>query len=109
MRVMVIGAGGREHALAWKLARSPQVEKVFAAPGNPGMAEFAECVAIDTARHDALADLAARERIDLTVVGPELPLIEGIVDLFRQRGLDIFGPDAQGAALEGSKAFAKEL
>jgi phosphoribosylamine--glycine ligase len=106
---MVIGAGAREHALVWKLARSPRVEKVFAAPGNPGMAECAECVALDPARQEVLADLAERERIDLTVVGPELPLIEGIVDHFRQRSLDIFGPDAPGAALEGSKAFAKEL
>src|SRR5579883_2504654 len=109
MRVMVIGSGAREHALAWKLAQSPQVEKVFAVPGNPGMAECAECVALDMAQQEALADLAERERLDLTVVGPELPLIEGIVDLFRKRGLPIFGPDAAGAALEGSKAFAKEL
>lgn len=109
MRVMVVGSGAREHALAWKLASSPRVEKVLAAPGNPGMAECAECVAIDTTRHEALADLAESEHIDLTVVGPELPLIEGIVDLFRQRGLDIFGPNAAGAALEGSKAFAKEI
>jgi phosphoribosylamine--glycine ligase len=106
---MVIGAGAREHALVWKLARSPQVEKVFAAPGNPGIAECAECVALDPTRQEALADLAEREHIDLTVVGPEPPLIEGIVDLFRRRSLDIFGPDATGAALEGSKAFAKEL
>ncbi len=106
---MVIGSGAREHALAWKLAQSPRVEKVFAAPGNPGMAECAECVALDLAQQDALADRAERERIDLTVVGPELPLIEGIVDLFRGRGLNIFGPDAAGAALEGSKAFAKDL
>lgn len=109
MRVMVLGAGAREHALAWKLAHSPRVEKVFAAPGNPGMAECAECVAIDITRHGALADLAEREQIDLTVVGPELPLIAGIVDLFRQRGLPISGPDTAGAALEGSKAFAKEV
>ncbi|HVU67181.1 MAG TPA: phosphoribosylamine--glycine ligase [Ktedonobacteraceae bacterium] len=109
MRVMVIGAGAREHALAWKLAQSPQVTKVYAAPGNPGMAECAELVNIDPAQRAALADLAAKEGIDLTVVGPELPLIEGLVDVFRQRGLNIFGPDSQGAALEGSKAFAKEL
>jgi phosphoribosylamine--glycine ligase len=109
MRVMVIGPGAREHALAWKLAQSPQVEKVYAAPGNPGMAECAECVAIDMSQHAALTDFAEKERIDLTVVGPELPLIEGIVDHFRQRGLNIFGPDKAGAALEGSKAFAKEL
>lgn len=109
MRVMVIGSGAREHALAWKLAQSPQVTKIYAAPGNPGMAEHAECVAIGVSQLEALASLAEKERIDLTVVGPEIPLIEGIVDIFRQRGLNIFGPDSAGAALEGSKAFAKEL
>ncbi len=109
MRVMVIGAGAREHALAWKLAQSPQVTKVYAAPGNPGMAECAELLAIEQGQYNALADFAEQEGIDLTVVGPELPLIEGVVDVFRQRGLPIFGPDSQGAALEGSKAFAKEL
>lgn len=109
MRVMVIGSGAREHALAWKLAQSPQVTKVYAAPGNPGMAECAELVRLDTAQRAELADFAEKAGIDLTVVGPELPLIEGIVDVFRQRGLNIFGPDAAGAALEGSKAFAKEL
>ena len=109
MRVMVIGSGAREHALAWKLAQSPQVAQVYAAPGNPGMAECAELVKLDTSQRAALADFAEKAGIDLTVVGPELPLIEGIVDVFRQRGLNIFGPDAAGAALEGSKAFAKEL
>jgi phosphoribosylamine---glycine ligase len=106
---MVIGSGAREHALIWKLAQSPQVTKLYAAPGNPGMAEHAECVPIAMSQHAALADLAEKEQIDLTIVGPEIPLIEGIVDLFRQRDLKIFGPDAAGAALEGSKAFAKEL
>lgn len=109
MRVMVIGSGAREHALAWKLAQSPQVSKVYAAPGNPGMAECAECVNLATSQRAELAALAEKEGIDLTVVGPEIPLIEGIVDIFRQRGLKIFGPDSAGAALEGSKAFAKEL
>lgn len=109
MRVMVIGAGAREHALAWKLAQSPQVTKVYAAPGNPGMAECAELVRLDPSQRAALADLAEKEGIDLTVVGPEIPLIEGIVNVFRQRGLKIFGPDSDGASLEGSKAFAKEL
>jgi phosphoribosylamine--glycine ligase len=106
---MVIGSGAREHALIWKLAQSPQVTKLYAAPGNPGMAEHAECIPIAMSQHAALADLAEKEQIDLTIVGPEIPLIEGIVDLFRQRDLKIFGPDADGAALEGSKAFAKEL
>jgi phosphoribosylamine--glycine ligase len=106
---MVIGSGAREHALAWKLAQSPQVTKVYAAPGNPGMAECAELVNLETARRNELANLVEKEGIDLTVVGPELPLIEGMVDVFRKRGLKIFGPTSDGAALEGSKAFAKEL
>jgi phosphoribosylamine--glycine ligase len=109
MRVMVIGSGAREHALVWKLAQSPQVAKIFAAPGNPGMAEHAECVALGVTQLSALADLAEQEQIDLTIVGPEVPLTLGIVDVFRQRGLRIFGPDREAAALEGSKAFAKEL
>lgn len=111
MRVMVIGAGAREHALVWKLAQSPQVEKIYAVPGNPGMAEQAECIPMPGGEqpYADLAALAEQAHIDLTVVGPELPLIEGIVDTFRERGLPIFGPDAAGAALEGSKAFAKEL
>ncbi|HEY0755374.1 MAG TPA: phosphoribosylamine--glycine ligase [Ktedonobacteraceae bacterium] len=109
MRVMVIGAGAREHALAWKLAQSPQVTKVYAAPGNPGMAECSELVKLNTSQYNELAEFVEKEGIDLTVVGPELPLIEGIVDIFRARGLAIFGPTSDGAALEGSKAFAKEL
>lgn len=109
MRVMVIGSGAREHALAWKLAQSPQVTKLYAAPGNPGMAECAECVPLAMSQHDDLATFAEKNNIDLTIVGPEIPLIEGIADIFRQRGLKIFGPDAAGAALEGNKAFAKEL
>src|SRR5215469_6651601 len=103
MRVMVIGAGAREHALVWKLAQSSQVAKIFAVPGNPGMAEHAECVPLEVTQLAAIADLAEKERVDLTVVGPEVPLIEGVVDVFRRRGLPIFGPDAAGAALEVSK------
>ncbi|HEU5383159.1 MAG TPA: phosphoribosylamine--glycine ligase [Ktedonobacteraceae bacterium] len=109
MRIMVIGAGAREHALVWKLAQSPQVEKIIAAPGNPGMAAHAECVPLGATQMTELADLAEQRQIDLTIVGPEVPLIEGIVDIFRQRNLKIFGPDSAGAALEGSKAFAKEV
>jgi phosphoribosylamine---glycine ligase len=109
MRVMVIGSGAREHALVWKLAQSPQVAKIYAAPGNPGIAEHAECVPLGVTQIAELAAVAEREGIDLTIVGPEVPLIAGIVDLFRQRGLKIFGPDQAGAALEGSKVFAKEL
>lgn len=109
MRILVIGSGAREHALVWKLAQSPRVTKIYAAPGNPGMNELAERVPLGATQFAALADLAEKEQIDLTVVGPELPLIGGIVDVFRQRGLAIFGPDTAGAALEGSKAFAKAV
>lgn len=109
MRVLVIGSGAREHALAWKLAQSPRVSKLYAAPGNPGMAGVAECIALGVTQLSELADFAERNAIDLTVVGPEVPLVAGIVDVFQQHGLTMFGPVAAGAALEGSKAFAKEL
>ncbi len=109
MRVLVIGSGAREHALIWKLAQSSRITHLYAAPGNPGMSSHAECVPLDVTQFAEVADFAERTRIDLTVVGPEVPLVDGIVDLFRQRGLRVFGPSADGAALEGSKAFAKEL
>ena len=109
MRVLVIGSGAREHALAWKLAQSPRVSKIYAAPGNPGMAAVAECIALGVTQLSELADFAERNAIDLTVVGPEVPLMAGIVDVFQQHGLTVFGPVAAGANLEGSKAFAKEL
>ena len=109
MRVLVIGSGAREHALAWKLAQSRRVTRVYAAPGNPGMAGYVECIPLGATQIAELADFAERTHIDLTVVGPEIPLVEGIADVFRQHGLAIFGPGAAGAALEGSKAFAKEL
>ena len=109
MRVFVIGSGGREHALVWKLAQSQQVTRIYAAPGNPGMLAHAECVPIGVSQLEELAAFAEKNAIDLTIVGPEVPLVEGIVDVFRQRGLRIFGPDKAAAALEGSKAFAKEL
>jgi phosphoribosylamine--glycine ligase len=109
MRVLVIGSGAREHALTWKLAQSQRVTHLYAAPGNPGMAALAECVPLSSTQLTELADFAARAAIDLTVVGPEVPLVAGTADIFRQRGLPIFGPGAAGAALEGSKAFAKEL
>src|SRR6266568_3780086 len=109
MRVMVIGSGAREHALAWKLAQSPRVTHLYAAPGNPGIAACAECVPLGATQIAELADFAGRTHIDLTVVGPEVPLVAGIVDEFQRRGLSIFGPTAAGATLEGSKAFAKEL
>lgn len=108
-RVLVVGQGGREHALVWKLAQSPQVEKIFAAPGNPGIAALAECIPIEAADIQGLLDFARRENIGLTVVGPEIPLVKGIVDRFRAAGLLIFGPTAEAARLEGSKVFAKNL
>jgi phosphoribosylamine---glycine ligase len=109
MRILIIGSGAREHALTWKLAQSRRITHLYAAPGNPGMAELAECMPIGVTQLDDLADFAERHHVDLTVVGPETPLIDGIADLFRQRNLPVFGPGAAGAQLEGSKAFAKEL
>lgn len=109
MRVLVIGSGAREHALVWKLAQSQRVGRLYAAPGNPGMLPYAECVPLGATQLTELADFAERTQIDLTVVGPEVPLAMGIGDVFRQHGLHIFGPSAAGAALESSKAFAKEL
>lgn len=108
MRVLVVGGGGREHALVWKLAQSPLVDKVFCAPGNPGIAKLAECVNLSVDNIKALAGFASENNIDLTVVGPEKPLAEGIVDYFQERGLAVFGPDREAAQLEGSKSFAKE-
>lgn len=109
MRILVIGSGAREHALAWKLAQSPRVSQVFAAPGNPGMQPFAQCIPIAATDFPGLLQLVEQQQIDLTVVGPEIPLIEGVVDFFTARGLPIFGPTKAGAELEGSKAFTKEL
>ncbi len=109
MKILVIGSGGREHALAWKISQSPHLEKLFCAPGNPGTMSIAENVAIDSSDIQGLADFAAQEKIDLTVVGPELPLTMGIVDEFEERGLKIFGPDKKTAELEGSKVFAKQF
>jgi phosphoribosylamine--glycine ligase len=109
MRVLVVGGGGREHALAWKLARSPRVETVWCAPGNPGIAEVATCVPIAADDLKALTRFAREQAMDLTVVGPELPLTLGLVDRFADEGLRAFGPTAAAARLEGSKVFAKEL
>ena len=108
MKVLVVGSGGREHALVWKLAQSPLVEKVYCAPGNDGMKE-AQLVNIKADDLNALAEFAQKEAIDLTVVGPEVPLTMGIVDLFQEEGLKIFGPSKLAAEIEGSKAFAKDL
>ena len=109
MRVLVVGGGGREHALAWKLSRSPQVEGVWCAPGNAGIADVATCVALAPDDLRGLVRLARDQAIDLTVVGPEMPLTLGVVDRFAQEGLRVFGPTAAAARLEGSKVFAKEL
>jgi phosphoribosylamine---glycine ligase len=108
MRVLIIGGGGREHALAWRLAQSPEVEQVFAAPGNPGMARLGTCLAGGGAPADYVA-LAESIGADLTVVGPEAPLVAGVVDAFRARGRLIFGPTAEAARLEGSKIVAKNF
>lgn len=109
MRVLVVGGGGREHGLVWKVTQSPHVTQVFAAPGNAGIAELAECVNISASEVRLLAEFAVKKAIDLTVVGPELPLTLGIVDEFEGRGLRIFGATRQAASLEGSKVFAKRL
>jgi phosphoribosylamine---glycine ligase len=109
MRVLVVGQGGREHAICWKLKQSPQVKEVYAAPGNAGIAQVADCVPIGVADIVELADFAEKLKIDLTVVGPELPLTLGIVDEFQKRGLTIFGPTRLAAELEGSKVFSKEF
>jgi phosphoribosylamine--glycine ligase len=109
MKILVIGSGGREHALVWKISQSPKVEKIFCAPGSAAIGELAECVAIGPEQIEKLANFAGKEKIDLAVVGPELPLTLGITDLFESRGLRIFGPNKTAAQLEGSKAFAKEI
>src|SRR5678815_4956369 len=109
MRVLVVGQGGREHAICWKLKQSPLVKEIFAAPGNAGIAAVADCVPIGVADIIELADFADKLKIDLTVVGPELPLTLGIVDEFQKRGLTIFGPTRLAAELEGSKIFSKEF
>jgi phosphoribosylamine--glycine ligase len=108
MKVLVVGGGGREHALVWKLKQSPRLTRIYCAPGNGGIAGDAECVPIRAEDLIGLRDFALREKIDLTVVGPEAPLVSGIVDLFEEAGLRAFGPDARAALLEGSKVFAKE-
>jgi phosphoribosylamine--glycine ligase len=111
LNILVIGGGGREHCLAWKISKSPLVEKIYAAPGNAGISEIAECIDIDISEKNFtdLLNLVEEREIDLTVVGPEAPLVDGIVDYFRLRGHKIFGPGKAAAAMEGSKVFAKEL
>ena len=109
MKVLVVGGGGREHALAWKLGQSESVTGVFVAPGNAGIKEFATAVTIPTDNISQLKQFALDRAIDLTVVGPDAPLADGIVDQFQQAGLKIFGPTKAAARLESSKSFAKEF
>src|SRR5687768_10850284 len=109
MKILLVGGGGREHALAWKLSKSPRLTKLYAAPGNAGIARHAECVDIASDNLDGLLAFARKEKIDLTVVGPETPLCKGIVGLFQENGLRIFGPSKDAAELEGSKVFCKNL
>jgi phosphoribosylamine--glycine ligase len=109
MNVLLIGSGGREHALAWKLAQSPAMGKLYAAPGNPGIAEQAELVAIDPADHRSVVDFCRLRAIGLVVIGPEAPLVDGLADNLRAMGFAVFGPNRVPAALEGSKGFTKDL
>jgi phosphoribosylamine--glycine ligase len=109
MKILVVGGGGREHALVWKLAQSPLAETIYCAPGNAGIAELAECVNIPAEDVDTLLEFAQAEAVDLTVVGPEAPLAKGIVDKFTEAGLKIFGPSQKAALIEGSKDLAKEI
>ena len=109
MKILIVGSGGREHALAWKIAQSPKAEKIYCAPGNAGIAEYAECVDIGAMEFDKLAAFAKEKEIDLTVIGMDDPLVGGIVDVFEAQGLRVFGPRKNAAILEGSKAFSKDL
>ena len=109
MKVLIVGSGGREHAIAWKVAQSPKVDKIYCAPGNAGISEVAECVNIGAMEFDKLTAFAKEENIDLTVIGMDEPLVGGIVDAFEAEGLKVFGPCKNAAILEGSKAFSKDL
>lgn len=109
MKVLVVGSGGREHAICWKIAQSPKVEKLYCAPGNAGIAECAECVNIGVMEFEKMAEFAKEHAIDLVVVGPDDPLAEGIVDVLEAAGLRVFGPRKNAAILEASKAFSKDL
>ena len=109
MKVLIVGSGGREHAIAWKVAQSPKVDKIYCAPGNAGIEEYAECVAIGAMEFDKLVAFAKEKEIDLTVIGMDDPLVGGVVDAFEEAGLRVFGPRKNAAILEGSKAFSKDL
>lgn len=109
MKILIVGSGGREHAIAWKVAQSPRVDKIYCAPGNAGIAEIAECVPIGAMEFDKLVAFAKEKAIDLTVIGMDDPLVGGVVDAFEAAGLRVFGPRKNAAILEGSKAFSKDL
>jgi phosphoribosylamine---glycine ligase len=109
MNVLLLGSGGREHALAWKIAQSPKLTKLFASPGNPGIAEHAEIVEIKTGDHRGTIDFCLKHSIELVVIGPEAPLVDGLADNLRTMGFAVFGPDKEAAQLEGSKGFTKDL
>ena len=109
MKVLIVGSGGREHALAWKCAQSPKVEQIFCAPGNAGISQIAQAVPLKADQYEELADFAKENGIDLTIIGMDDPLVGGIVDVFEQKGLRVFGPRKNAAILEGSKAFSKDL
>ena len=109
MKVLIVGSGGREHAIAWSVAKSPKVDKIYCAPGNAGIAEYAECVEIGAMEFDRLTAFAKENAVDLTIVGMDDPLVGGIVDAFEAEGLRVFGPRKNAAILEGSKAFSKDL
>ena len=109
MKILIVGSGGREHAIAWKVSQSPKAEKIYCAPGNAGIEEYAECVPIGAIEFEKLAAFAKEKELDLTVVGMDDPLVGGIVDVFEKEGLRVFGPRKNAAVLEGSKAFSKDL
>lgn len=109
MKVLIVGSGGREHAIAWAAAKSPKVDKIYCAPGNAGISEYAECVDIGAMEFEKLAAFAKEQEIDLTVIGMDDPLVGGVVDVFEAEGLRVFGPRANAAIIEGSKAFSKDL
>ena len=109
MKVLIVGSGGREHAIAWSVSKSPKVDKIYCAPGNAGIAALAECVPIGAMEFDKLVAFAKEKSIDFTIVGMDDPLVGGIVDVFEAEGLKVFGPRKNAAILEGSKAFSKDL
>ena len=109
MNILVLGSGGREHAIAWALQKSPKTDVLYVAPGNGGTADIAENVDIDIADSEALLSFVAERKIGLVVIGPEAPLVDGVADVLRAAGVPVFGPNADGAQLEGSKAYSKEF